>query len=255
MLHIMGWIQNLAWRALAVLPLPLLVACVGFRPTREPIEYQMFPAAQAESADTMLVMLPGIRDTEKHFIKHGFIDALRERGIVVDIAAVDAHLGYYRKEILDTRILEDVVGPARNRGVERFVFVGTSLGGLGSLVMARRHPDLVGGLILIAPYAGDKSVINEIRNAGGPGTWTPGDIDPDDFARDLWAWLGDAQLPPTVVACGDDDRLIETSRMLAELLPPDQLVTLPGGHDWKTWRKLWVRLLNGNELRESGILQ
>ena len=33
------------------------------------------------------------------------------------------------------------------------------------------------------------------------------------------------------------------SEMLARQLPAERVVTLPGGHDWETWLRLWRTLL------------
>ena len=253
MLNSFHILREIAWRILAIAPLPLLVACAALRPTRVPMEHQLFRTAE-QPQPTLLVMLPGIRDTEQHFIKHGFVDAVQQHGLAVDVVAADAHLGYYRRQSLESRLIEDIIEPARARGTTRIVLFGTSLGGLGSLIMAKNHPDMVDGLILLAPYIGDDKVIDEIRDGGGPAAWRPGEIAANDFARDLWLWLRQADLPPTVVACGANDRLIETSRLLAELLPPESLVVEPGGHDWKTWRSLWRQLLAGEELEAAGIL-
>jgi pimeloyl-ACP methyl ester carboxylesterase len=243
----------LLWRLTSLLPLPLLMACVSLRPTRTPILHQTF-APQSSTHRTLIVLLPGIRDTEQHFVRHGFIDAVRERQLPIDMVAADAHLAYYTEEIIDTRLIEDIIAPARASGYERVILAGTSLGGLGALITARKHADQVDGVILIAPFLGRAKVVSEIQAAGGPAAWTPPELDPDDFERELWVWLRRAELPPAVVACGERDRFIGAARMLAELLPPDRLVTLPGGHDWKSWQALWLRLLDGPELVEAGVL-
>ena len=116
----MGVLQSLGavlWRVVSLLPLPLLVACVAARPTRVPIPHQEYLAPGGPHR-TLLVLLPGIRDTQEDFVRHGFVAAVHDRGLEVDVVTVDAHLGYYTREMIAERLLEDVVRPARERGDE-----------------------------------------------------------------------------------------------------------------------------------------
>ena len=92
-------------------------------------------------------------------------------------------------------------------------------------------------------------MVREIATAGGPNRWSPPTrIEQDDVTRDIWRFLkryGEAgnKLPPLYVSWGEGDRLAPGARMLAGLLPPDHAISIPGGHDWPTWSRLWKRFL------------
>jgi len=167
-LHEMGawsFIRGVTWRVLSLLPLPLLLGCAAMRPARTPIP-RATHVSDGGAHQTLMVLLPGIRDTRDDFERHGFIAAVRERDLPVDLVAVDAHFGYYTKRTLIERLLADVIVPAREDGYDRVILVGVSLGGLGALITAREAPDQVDGIVLIAPFLGEKKFISEIEAAG-----------------------------------------------------------------------------------------
>lgn len=197
----------------------------------------------------MLVMLPGATHKPEDFVRQGFIQALRQRQLPVDTAAVDAHLGYYLERNLGERLTEDIIAPARARGYRRIWLMGISLGGLGALLYAREHAEEIAGVVVLAPFLGVRGTIEEIVRAGGIEHWRPGAIAPQDDERFLLAWLKaygaeSAALPQIYLGYGKDDRFIAASAMLGSRLPPDRIVTLPGGHDWATWSALWEKLLD-----------
>lgn len=199
--------------------------------------------AAAESSCTAL-LLPGTWDYPKDFVRHGFGALALERGVPVDLVAVDAHVGYYKKRSIVVRLHEDHVAPLRATG-EKVWLVGVSLGGVGSLIYAAEHADEIEGLVLFAPFLGDEEVLEEIRQAGGPLAWKPpARIGEEDWQRRVWAYLQQwhaekGPKPSIYVGYGRNDSFAGGIRMLAELLPAENLRHLPGGHDWKTWANLW----------------
>lgn len=210
--------------------------------------------------DTLIVLLPGAQDHAHDYLAEGFVDAIRSRGIAADIALVDATIPYYRDRDIVARLDEDVVEPARARGIRHLWFAGISLGGLGSLIdanedRARGGPG-VDGLLVIAPYLGERTIVAEVAASGGLAKWKPpGTIPPDDDDRRIWQWLktltverGDAKLPALYLGYGVDDRFAAAHRMLADALPPDHVFTAPGGHDWPAWRAVWPRMLDASTL-------
>jgi enterochelin esterase-like enzyme len=52
-----------------------------------------------------------------------------------------------------------------------------------------------------------------------------------------------------MLAFGSKDRLVAGQRLLAALLPPRDVLEVPGGHEWTTWRALW-RQLWSSKLRQ-----
>ena len=190
------------------------------------------------------LLLPGTWDYPKDYVRHGFGELALERGAPIDLIAVDAHVGYYKKKSIVVRLHEDHVKPLRASG-EKVWLVGVSLGGVGSLIYAAEHADEIEGLVLFAPFLGDPEVLDEIRAAGGPLAWKPpARIGEDDWQRRVWAYLQrwhaqHGPKPSIHVAYGRNDSFAPGIKLLAELLPAENVRHLPGGHDWKTWAKLW----------------
>lgn len=211
--------------------------------TPAPLPSLVVTKAAAETKCTAL-LLPGTWDEPKDFAKHGFGELALERGAPVDLIAVDAHVGYYKKRSIVVRLHEDQVAPLRASG-EKVWLVGVSLGGVGSLIYAAEHAEEIEGLVLFAPFLGDEEVLAEIRAAGGPLAWKPpAQIGADDWQRRVWAYLQrwhaqQGPKPSIHVAYGRNDRFAGGIRLLAELLPAENVRHLLGGHDWKTWSKLW----------------
>ena len=51
---------------------------------------------------------------------------------------------------------------------------------------------------------------------------------------------------------GSDDDLAPGHRRIALELPRKRVRTRPGGHDWKTWRRLWGDFPASGELQRDG---
>lgn len=209
--------------------------------------YEMAP--QQGAGRIMLVMLPGAKALPQDLVQYGFVRALRERSLLIDVVAVEAHLGYYLEHSLSRHLAHDIIAPARARNYRRIWFMGISLGGMGALNYTREHPADIEGVIMLAPFLGTRGAIAEVVRAGGLARWHPGAIQPDDDEHLLLAWIkayqpGSAALPRIYLGYGADDRYAAASGMLAERLPATQVVTIPGGHDWATWIHLWQLLLD-----------
>lgn len=240
---------------LASLLLAASISCFYLRPA--PIPVPILEHRKSASED-LVVFLPGRGGHAEDFEKHGFLQVAQEAGLAADLTAVDAHLAYYMDRSLLTRLKEDVIAPAQKRGKHRIWLVGVSMGGLGALLYAERHPEDVAGVFLLAPYLGDETVLKEIRAAGGLRGWTvPEPLDPKDHQRGVWRWLkrrADGQIPqafPIYLGYGAQDRFAPANAMLAASLPPERVFIAEGGHDWPVWRSLWVRFLQGAPMGKS----
>jgi pimeloyl-ACP methyl ester carboxylesterase len=200
-----------------------------------------------------VVFLPGRGDLPEDFVRHGLLDDARRAGLDADVLAVDSHLGYFLDRSILVRLHDDVIAPARAQGYERIWLAGISLGAMGSLLYMKEHPGEVAGAVLIAPYLGEKPLTREIAAAGGLRTWQAGAA-PGEDSRQLWRWLRatfgvPAAPPPSLwLAYGNDDRYAESDRLFAAALPPDRVLTAPGGHRWGTWKALWEKLLAAGAL-------
>lgn len=215
----------------------------------EAIEVRMDPS---ERRDCLIVLLPGLGDTPDAFLDHGFVRDATQASDRCDFVAVDAHLGYYTSNTISERIGRDVLMLADARGYREIWLVGISLGGLGSVLVARDHPELVDGVILMAPYLGDEGVVRSVIRAGGLARWEAPEVHEPSTPREqtvaVWAWLRGYvdhpdERPPLYVAFGTEDRLAPAARALGAVLPNDHVFSTHGGHDWGTWRVLFHSIL------------
>ena len=73
----------------------LLGAGCASRPATVPMPTRFDAGACPTATDTLLVLLPGALSPIDEFEREGFIDAVRERGLAVDVVRADAHRAYY----------------------------------------------------------------------------------------------------------------------------------------------------------------
>ena len=212
--------------------------------------HDVAPGQDAERI--LLVMLPAAKARPEDLLEQGFVAAIRERGLPLDVAVVDAHADYYLERRVGERLAVDVVTPLRtNGGYRRIWLMGMSLGGMGCIAYAHKHAAEVEGMILLAPFLGARGLIAQILHAGGLARWQPGALEPDDEELGLLLWLkhyraDDPQLPAIHLGCGSHDRYAPASALLAQQLPAERVVSVPGKHDWQTWIRLWRALLAKN---------
>ncbi len=202
------------------------------------------PAADDRKNRTLIIMLPGRGDRAISFQTAGFLDSVE--GSDFDVIAVDAHFGYYKERSLVPRIHEDVVVPAKENGYENIWLLGISMGGMGALLYAEQHPDIVDGIILLAPYLGDPGLAKEIEGAGGLTSWSPEDSSFMDHEVAVWDWLKNSRTEqnpvPVYLGYGESDRFASNYAALKGELAGLNIVTEEGGHKWTTWSQLWSRI-------------
>jgi hypothetical protein len=235
--------------------LALLPGCAALRPTREPVDtiWDRLPTPQAPSEKILIVFLPGAGDTAQEIVNEGFVQQVRQRGLVADVVVVDLHLGYYtRSRNFEVRLREDVIAPARAAGYRQVWLAGISLGGFGSLMFSRVNQDRpetqIDGIIALAPYVARTSVLDEVVRAGGLARWNEPVVQ-GDFERELLQWLkayGDPSLqrPALYLGYGTEDGFAQMAQAVGALLPAGRLRSAPGGHDWPPWKRLWGEFLD-----------
>ena len=199
---------------------------------------------------SVVIMLPGRGDRADTFIQQGFEEAGRRKGF--DTIAVDAHFGYYRQRSLLPRLHEDVIVPARAAGYENIWLLGISMGGFGSLLYAAEHPDLVDGIILLAPYLGDEASVQTIVDNGGIESLDAVRTEIEDYEYDVWSWIRDASNgsspTPIILGYGLSDSMAPGYQALTDVFQPSSVYTLEGGHKWTAWRPLWDEIAADLEL-------
>ena len=236
--------------------LAALAGCAGWSAQRQPMALLYDDGAcPATQAPLLLVLLPGIYMPIAELQQHGFVQAVRRRGVAADVLIADTSIGYVRDGSIRDRMQAEVLGAVRGWGYRRTVLAGISLGGFVALATAMDQPGQVEGIVALAPYLGRAELLRAIDRAGGPRAWRHG-AQPaaDDVEAALWIWLVDAVAarapgaPWVWLGYGRDDRLALGHRMLASLLPPDAVSVVDGGHDWPPWEALWAQWLERGAL-------
>lgn len=225
--------------------------CALWRPTPAPLVQRAFTAGGPAAAPRpLVVLLPGRYMALDELVDHGFTAALPALGVEADLLLVDAHMGYYRERSVVQRLHEDVMLPARRRGVPAVWLAGISLGGMGALLYDDAYPGEAAGLLLLAPYLGEPPTVQAVRAAGGLRQWVPPPATEDDPALGpgprLWRHLHGLVAqgrPPLYLGFGERDRFAPGLQVLAEALPASHVAAGPGGHDWPAWRPAWATLL------------
>ncbi|MEJ8858693.1 alpha/beta hydrolase [Variovorax robiniae] len=233
----------------------LLASGCASRALVVPMAMQREPSACPAQTDTLLVLLPGAYSDTEEFVREGFIGAIQQRRLAVDVLRVDAHLGYYRNESIIDRLRADVIAPAQAQGYRSIWIVGISLGGFGGMIYAEERPGALAGIVALAPYLGERLIATGVDNAGGLARWPAPPVLPEmpSFERRelrLWRWLQPysnrpppSDHPPLWLGYGLDDRFAFSHRLLANALPADHVATTEGGHDWPEWMRVWRSLL------------
>jgi pimeloyl-ACP methyl ester carboxylesterase len=196
-------------------------------------------------APTCVVMLPGAYSGPADFVQHGFVRAVRERSLEIDLVFAGFRLEQVIDQSVFTGLLEDIIRPARKVGATLWIG-GISLGGYLALACAERHARELAGLCLLAPYLGSHLITDEIERAPSIETWHPGEFSEEDDDRRIWRFIRTLRSGPLRVhlGLGRDDRFARRHDLLAAALAPASVDIVPGGHDWPTWRRLWDRFLD-----------
>ncbi|MEQ1440647.1 alpha/beta hydrolase [Fontimonas sp. SYSU GA230001] len=237
--------------ALAV-PAVLLSGCITIGDARKPITGIFVAAPQPEAERTLVVVLPGFGNAAEDMRQQGIAEAVHRHWPEADVLLTNATFAYYKERNIVERLQADVIAPARAQGYRQVWLAGASIGGMGVLFYEYAHPGAADGLVLLAPWAGDRKLIDEIAAAGGIAQWQPGEvpaaIDADNYQREMWRvvkrWSEDEQRRQQVwLICGDHDRLLQTSRLIAPALPDSHYIEIPGAHDWKTFLAATERVI------------
>lgn len=204
----------------------------------------------------LLLMLPGAKNTPQQLADYGFIRALRERGLPVDVLVLDAHSDLYLERDDIETLLQRTLDEVRASGYRRIWLLGISLGGTGAMICVTHRSTEIEGMLLLAPFLGTRGIIAEVEAAGGLPHWTAGEISSCDYERALLERLrqsppGTAAFPPVFLGYGREDRYRGASNMLSAYLPEQHVCVIPGGHDWETWQLLWQNLLDRNPFNFS----
>jgi pimeloyl-ACP methyl ester carboxylesterase len=209
------------------------------------------PAHSGQAAARRMLLLPPAYSGPEDFVREGFADAVRARGLDLDLVLVELRL----RSVSDRSVLahlEELIAAARGAGCTQVSLVGISLGAYMALACAERGRQALDGLCLFAPYLGSHIVTQEIERAGGVAAWEPGELPEDDEERRIWRFIKAHThgAPPIHLGLGREDRFGARHRVLAAALPAERVDLVPGGHEWPVWRTLWERFLDARFERQ-----
>jgi pimeloyl-ACP methyl ester carboxylesterase len=202
------------------------------------------PARPGSVAPTQMIWLPGAYHSARDFLDEGFAEKVLQRQIPLDLRFVDLEMRHLDDREPLERLRAEILLPARGSGVAVWL-AGISLGGSIALDFASSHPEELDGLCLLAPYLGNRMLLKEINAARGLARWEPGEVADGDVERRVWCHLK-ARIgrPSLYLGYGQEDRFSAAHGMLAQELPADAVDVIAGGHDWRTWTKLWENFLD-----------
>lgn len=220
-----------------------------------PLDTLVYPARDGDQTEGLIVFLRGRGGSHQSFSRAGWVDAVRSHGMNFTVVAPNTHFGYYRERTLVGRLRDEVVAPVCCEDQQELWLVGVSMGGLGALLYLREESEDVSGVVLISPFLGSENLTAEIEAAGGLRAWDPGEPREDEWDRDLWLWLkvfsAEPGTPPLILAFGEEDRYEASHRLLAAVLPPERVITKPGGHHNRVFTELWLAVLDRGLLGDN----
>jgi pimeloyl-ACP methyl ester carboxylesterase len=210
-------------------------------------------AQPGRTAPTRVLMLPPAFTGHSDFVQHGFVRAVRERSLQVDLVFAEFRLEQAIDQRLITGLLEDIALSVRAPGSALWIG-GISLGGYLALGCAERDPREFAGLCLIAPYLGSHLITAEIARAQGLESWRAGEPPDEDHERRIWQFIRTLRTAPMAVhlGLGRDDRFAGRHALMAAALPAASVDIVAGGHDWPTWRRLWDQFLDARLAPKAG---
>jgi esterase/lipase superfamily enzyme len=221
----------------------LFIGCSGSRDKKE------LPSVRYSSMTgkrTLVVLLPTMGGKGSHYETQGFLEVLWERGFEASMEIVDVKPSLYLRGKFVELLKTEVIAPAKAEGYEEIYLVGTSLGGHGALLYATKYPEDVDGIVILAPFISLHIASEAIEEAGGLDTWEDCPFLAWNYACNLWKSLKVYVSDPrnqrkVVLGFGREDKFAAQCRVLADALSPEQVFTVSGGHDWATWKKLWIK--------------
>ena len=223
----------------------LLAACATPGDPKAPLDSFLVPAPSPGATRDLVIVLPGRGDDVADLRASGIAEAIQRSLPDADVLLAGVTMPVYYGGRMPQRLHDELVVPARQRGYAHVWLAGASMGGMGTLLYEHAYPGAMDGLVLMAPYLGDRSLIEEINAAGGVARWNAGPVPPvvdgDNYQREVWrsiqgwALSGSKRAERVWVAYGREDRLRAAIQPLAAVLPPAHVLERDGGHQWVVW--------------------
>jgi len=236
--------RHIRWIGLASL-FALLAACATPGDPNAPLDSLLVPAPAPGATRDLVIVLPGRGDDVADLESSGIAQSIQRAMPDADVLLAGVTMPVYYGGRMPQRLHDELVMPARQRGYARVWLAGASMGGMGTLLYEREYPGEMDGLVLFAPYLGDRALIDEITAAGGVARWdagpVPAAVDGDNYQREVWRSIKGWTAPSSKraqrvwVAYGREDRLRPAIQPLAAVLPAGHVLEREGGHKWVVW--------------------
>lgn len=246
--------------ACLLLALTLMSGCRARGDATRPLPLEVIAAPAP--AKRLVVVLPGRADNLRRLRASGVATAVQHAWPDAEVVLAELTMDYYLASSAERRLHDEVIVPARARGLREVWLVGASLGGMGALLYDRSYPGVAHGLVLLAPYLGDDALLDEIRRAGGVGRWNPGpmrEVAPDTWQREMWRnvhrWTREPGRRPQVwLAYGHRDGFSAAMPLLGETLEAGRVLEREGGHSWRVWTPAVGEILRAHTLTAAPSL-
>ena len=204
----------------------------------------------------LVVILPTVGGEGSHYESQGFIEAVRERGFEANLKVLDVKPRLYLKKRIVHLLKTEVIAPAKAEGYKKIYLIGMSLGGHGALLYVTAYPEDIDGVLVLAPFISGPVLTDSIEKAGGLDKWEDCPFISWGYACNLWQALKDyVSIPENrakiALGYGTEDKFADECRVLADSLLLERVFTVSGGHDWVTWKKLWIQALDYFQLVRS----
>jgi pimeloyl-ACP methyl ester carboxylesterase len=228
-----------------LLALVSLVGCAAPGDPKAAIDSQLVPAPSPGATRDLVVVLPGRGDDVADLRASGIAESIQASLPDADVLLAGVTMAHYFGGRMPQRLHDEVIVPARARGYAHVWLAGASMGGMGTVLYENAYPREMDGLVLFAPFLGEREQIAQVVAAGGLAQWDPGPvpaaIDKDNYQREVWRTLkrwsapGDTRAQRVWLAYGRNDKLREAAQPLVAILPPGHVFEREGGHAWVVW--------------------
>jgi pimeloyl-ACP methyl ester carboxylesterase len=223
------------------------------------MEFELCRAVPGLTASRLIVLIPGANQHPDELRTGGFLNAVRDRNLDIDIALMAPQPAHLLDRSALAELHSRIVLPARAAGPVSVLLAGISWGGFLALLYVVDHPTDLDGICLLSPYLGNRMITTELLSFRSLGGWSAGMSDVRDELteeRRLWRYIAERRpdaSPIRYLGFGKDDRFAASQRLLADQLPPQAVDVIPGGHDANVWRELWNRLLDRLSASTAGF--
>jgi len=214
------------------------------------MKFELTSAVPGAVASLRIVLIPASNQEPEDLKTAGFLTAVTDRRLNIDIVLVAPQLAHLNDRSALTRLHTDVVLPARSSGCTTIWLAGISMGGFLALLYAADHPAELDGICLLAPYLGNRMITTEISRYQSLTSWEAGAPDAQDELaeeRRVWRYIANHPRHPQLLrylGFGRQDRFAPALRLLAGQLPPEAVEEIDGAHDLRVCRQLWDRFLD-----------